>query len=356
MISLIFCGDIIYCPYLKRYTERLDILRVEYEVLFWNRDGRSINESQKNYYCYNKVSPEDLGKKQKLLDFYGFRKWVIKHIHDSKSSGLILLSTLSGMLVSDLAGKYRNRYIFDIRDYSFENLKVFRAVESHVIANSFFTAISSEGFREFLPPHDYIIAHNFDRREIKAGVEFHKQDTPINFVWNGTVRYLGFQKQYIKALMNDERFRIIYHGSGQELEAFRQYVSDIGANNVFFTGTYDNANKAMLLKDASVLNNCYGGNYGDALKYAVSNRFYDGLIYRIPQLVEPGGYKAELVKKYDVGIPIVPSEHFGDWLYQYLQSIKKDEFERKCEIALEKVLSDDDKYIQSIDQFIKTMG
>ena len=288
MISVIFCGDIKYCPYLNRYTERLEILGMDYEVLFWNRDGRTL-QLPKNYFWYDKISPETLGRKKKLIDFYGFRKWTNARIKKNKSDGLILLSTLSAVMLFGHLRKYNRKYIFDIRDYSFENLALFRIIEKRIIKNSYFTAISSEGFKAFLPTYDYILAHNFNRKDLKTRTHFNKSVDTINFVWNGTVRYLGFQKQYIDALKNDDRYKITYHGSGMELKEFKAYVKKIGAKNVEFTGSYNNEDKPLLLENASVLNNCYGGNYGDALKYAVSNRFYDGLIYRIPQVVEPGG-------------------------------------------------------------------
>ena len=131
----------------------------------------------------------------------------------------------------------------------------------------------------------------------------------------------------------------------------RTYCEEKEIKNVEFTGPYDNARKYELLKNAHVLNNCYGGNYGDELKYAVSNRFYDGLIYRIPQVVEEGGYKASLVSGFEVGMPQDADETFADKLYEYYMSIDEEAFNANCERAIEEIIKEDDVYVSKIHEF-----
>lgn len=351
MITLIFCGDLKYCPYLSRYTERLKDKREPYEVLFWNRGDFTLNISQE-YFYYDSPSAENLNKVYKLIDFLKFRSWIKEHISKSKPDKLIFLSTLTGILLCDLIKKYNHRYIFDIRDYSYENISLFRRAEKKLIDNSFFTAISSEGFTAFLPQHKYIIAHNFNRNELINNIKFIKYQTPLKIVWNGTVRFFDFQKNYIEALKNDERFLMIYHGAGTDLDKYKEYCKINNIKNVVFTGPYDNKDKNKLLQGAAILNNCYGGRDGDQLKYAISNRFYDGLIYHIPQLVEPHGYKASTTKKKAVGISLKADKRLADKLFEYYMNLPPDMFDASCESTLEEIIEEDDEYITNIDSFI----
>lgn len=351
MITLIFCGDLRYCPYIKRYTERLDKKGHKYEVLFWNRAGLRL-DLPKNYYCYNIPSSESLDKLKKLIDFWGFRKWVISHLKTHSCDGLILLSTLTAVLLSNKLKIFSHRYIFDIRDYSYENIRFFRIIESTIIKNSFFTAISSKGFKKFLPKYDYVIAHNFNRNEIPDLHYWTKKEFPLKLVWNGTVRFFDFQKHYLDELKNDNRFIMVYHGTGTDLEKYKKYCEKENIKNVEFTGAYDNKDKEKLLKDAAILNNSYGGREGDELRYAVSNRYYDGLIYRIPQLVEAEGYKASITESNKVGIALDANGYFADKLASYYVSINEIEFNQDCEAALDLVLNEDNNYINSIDKFI----
>lgn len=353
MVALVFCGDLKYCPYISRYIERLDKLNSEYCVLFWNRSGVTL-DLPNNYFYYAKSSDLNNGKIQKMLDFIRFRKWVLGKIKDISPNKIIALSTLTGVLLGSKLYKNRVPYVFDIRDYSYEHIRLFYQIEKKVISHSHFTAISSKGFKEFLPVHDYVIAHNFNRNDIKNNAKFSRFEKPIRFVWNGVIRYFEYQKQYLDALKNDERFEIIFHGDGPQLELYKEYCQDNKFENVIFTGSYCNEEKADLLKDAGILNNCYGyvENAGNKLKYAVSNRFYDGMIYHIPQLVEPDGYKPRWAKQAKVGESFVVDQNFADRLYNYYININAEEFDLACDSIMKDVLCEDDEYIKRIDSFI----
>lgn len=355
MISIIFCGDIRYCPYLSRYADRLNKARAEYEVLFWNRGALEL-DVEANYKYYDSPSAEDLGKVRKLFDFWGFRRWVKKQLSRSKPDGIIFLSTLSGVLLWDVAKKYKKKYVFDIRDHSFENIGAFLKTETRIIADSFFTAISSKGFRAFLPDYDYVIAHNFNRNDMVEQFKFVKQKEPYQIVWNGTVRFFDYQKRYLDLFKNDPRFLLVYHGTGTDLEKYKAYCHENGINNVRFTGAYDNRNKKKLVQDAAFLNNCYGGREGDELKYAISNRFYDGLVYHIPQIVEDGGYKAGETKRLGVGLGVEPDKDLPEKLYRYYNALAVDVFDEACRNALKEIIAEDDHFIQKIDEFISVVG
>jgi len=353
MIALVFCGDIKYCPYINRYIERLEKANIDYRVYFWNRSNFELNLS-KHYVYYDKASALTHGKIQKLYDFIKFRKWLIRQLSMNCHERIIALSTLTGVILGKHLYAKKRKYIFDIRDYSYEHIKPFYFVEKKVIENSDFTAISSAGFKSFLPDHDYVIAHNFNRNDIIENFKFRKKSGKINFVWNGVIRYFEYQRYYLDALKNDSRFNIVFHGDGPELDIFKEYCATNGFNNVFFTGSYNNSNKAELLKDAHILNNCYGytQNAGNKLKYAVSNRFYDGMIYHIPQLVEPEGYKPEWANRSGIGVSFLPNEGFADKLYAYYQNLDCTFFDIACDRELEQVVNDDNRYIEMIDEFI----
>lgn len=354
MISIIFCGDLRYCPYLPRYTERMERADCAYEVLFWNRAGLKL-ELPDNYFFYDSASDEAAGKGKKARDFFGFKRWLNDSIRKSKPDGLILLSTLSGVLCVDILKKYTGRYIFDIRDYSYEHIAPFRYVEQGVIKKSYFTAISSRGFQHFLPEYDYVIAHNFNRNEILPGKAFVKRDCPLLLVWNGTVRFFDHQKGYLDALKNDPRFQLVYHGAGTDLATYRAYCQREHIENVVFTGPYDNKNKPLLLQDAAILNNSYGGRSGDQLRFAISNRYYDGLIYRIPQLVEAGGYKGSIVESAGLGLAQDVCQGFADRLYQFYESLDEERFNASCEQTLRTVIREDDIFNERIDWFIASI-
>ncbi len=353
MISLIFCGDLKYCPYIKRYTDRLDAYKIEYKVYFWNRSS-FVMRLPKNYEYFNLNSSLKKNKALKIFDFIKFRKWVINLIKKDKPKKVIFLSTLTGVLLGKYCINHKINYSFDIRDYSYEHIRLFYKIEKKVIEKSVFTCISSKGFEDFLPKHNYVLAHNFNRNDCANKHIFKKRNGPIILTWNGVIRYFDFQKEYINKLQNDERFKLYYHGDGPDYEELKEYVKKNNINNVFLTGPYDNTEKEELLSNSCILNNCYGylNNPGNKLKYAISNRFYDGLIYHIPQLVEIEGFKTNLVLKLNIGINLELTNNFANDLFNYYQTIDENKFNESCDLALQKIIMEDDNYIQAIDNFI----
>lgn len=356
MIALIFCGDLKYCPYIRRYVERLEKMNVQYQVYFWNRSGIELNLG-KNYVYFNSTSNMSKNKFLKFIDFVKFRFWLIKKLKEVNPKKIIALSTLTGVFLGKFLCSLKGKYIFDVRDYSYEHLSFFSKIERRIILNSCFTAISSRGFLEFLPKEKYVIAHNFNRLDVKQNTTFKPTKGKINFVWNGVIRYFNYQIRYLNALKNDSRFELIFHGDGPELDLFKEYCKNNRINNVLFTGAYDNFDKKTLLENAHILNNCYGyvedKDASRKVKYAVSNRFYDGIAFHIPQVVEPFGFKTDWVAKSGVGVSFFPDEHFADNLYNYYKSIDARKFDAACDKVLNEVLAEDDEYVSKIDEFIK---
>lgn len=355
MVSLIFCGDLKYCPYIWRYIERFEANEIEYEVVFWNRSDDRVNFPS-NYKYYDVGS--DLGQNRlyKFFDFFCYRNWLLDYLNNTESDRFVLLSTLTGVMIGRELVKRKVKYIFDIRDYSYEHILPYYVIEKYVISHSFKTVISSAGFKKFLPEnYDYVLAHNFNRNDIDKSKDYHRSYSykKIRIVWNGVIRYFDYQSDIIRALANDDRFEMIYHGDGPELNSFKDFCRSNGIGNVFFTGAYDNKDKMKLLENATIINNCYGykKGAGNKLKYAISNKFYDGLIYHIPQFVEENGFKADLVKQYGVGIALNLKRDIGEQIIEYLNSIDFLKFVNNCNTLLRKVIEEDNCYVQLIDSF-----
>lgn len=353
MIGIIFIGDLIYCPYMEKYEKILTEKKAEYEILYWERAG--IKEKRDpRYIAFEKSSQLNKSKILKLKDFLEFRRWLKNEILKRNYDKLILLSSLSGILIFDLLRKkYKGRYLFDIRDYSYEKIKIYYYMEKRIIQNSMLTTVSSKGFMEFLPPSEkYIFTHNMSLEDCRQKKKFIKTShEKLNFVWMGAVRYFDHQSKIIEKLDKDGRFNIIFHGSGSELELFENFAKEKGLRNVIFTGRYQHADKEKLLEEADILNNSYTIKFGT--KFAISNKFYDGIIYHIPQLVECDCYKAKLLKNYPVGVVLdVCDEGFAEKLYQYYRNIEEDEFNKACDALSEQIVVEEKQCIKAIQDFI----
>lgn len=356
MVGIIFIGDLRYCPYLSKYVNILEEKNIDYEVLYWNRED-AILKDPKNYFSFNLKSRLNRNPIFKIKDFISFRCWLKNKINLTKYEKLILLSTLSGIIISDiLIKKYIQKYIFDIRDFSYENYRFFLKREENLIKNSYSSYISSKGFENFLPiGYKYNIIHNFNKNDLRKGKKFFKKPygSTLNIVWIGAIRYFEHQKKIIDKLCNDNRFKLIYHGTGPQFDIFKKYCNDNNATNVIFTGEYNNNEKYKLLEDADILNNSYNTSKIMEVKYAISNKYYDGLIFGIPQLVEIETFKSEIVESNGVGIALNPQDKkFADELYDYYYEIDEETFNNYCKSEIKKVLLEDEECMNSIKKFL----
>lgn len=354
VIGLIFIGDLKYCPYLSNYTKILEENNIDYEVLYWER-STTDKDIPDHYIPFKYESKLNQSLFSKAKDFLRFRFWLKKRLTSKKYDKLILLSTLSGMIIPDVLKRYTGKYIFDVRDYSYESNSIFKNIESKIIENSYFTAISSDAFRNFLPQSEkYILNHNINLAVNQNRNYTTKMRNTINLVFAGTLRYFEHQKKIIDKLANDNRFNIIFHGTGPEYEQYKEYVETGRIKNMILTGEYSEEAKENLYQEADLLNNSYDNQEGNLeTKYAVSNKFYDGIIYKIPQLVETNSYKEELINKYNIGIALdVNEEKFADLLFDYYQSINVDNFNAETNALYQSIMGEQKKYYKKITDFI----
>jgi len=353
MIAIVFIGDLKYCPYLSLYERELKKGNYEYEVLYWSREGKK--SSNNNYISYNYQSKLDSTNIMKLKGFYKFRKWLLSRMKNKKYKKIILLSTLSGIIIHDfLIKNYKNKYLLDIRDYSYESNRLFKFIESKVIKNSFITGVSSRGFLRFLPESDkYFIVHNHNENQAVEKTWEKKKTGTVNIVWMGALRYFEHQKKLIDALKNDNRFTLYYHGSGSDFEKYKMYVNNLDANNIYITGEYDNENKKSLLKNADILNNNYHNQNQMETKYAISNKFYDSIYYAIPQLVETETYKSKITEEYQLGFSLdFNNENLGDEILMLYNQLSESKFNNNIKKLSKSVNRENNKYLEQINSFL----
>ncbi|CCV65103.1 Putative sugar transferase, fragment [Paracholeplasma brassicae] len=148
MIGIIHLINTEFSPYIKKYTSILDELQLEYEIVFWNR--LNYEYTRKEFVVYNDYTPLETSKYKKALKFMRYRKFVNRILSQKKYSKVIFLTTLTGFLVNTKnLKKYRGKFIFDIRDYTYENNIFFRFFEKKIINYSRITTISSPYFKNF---------------------------------------------------------------------------------------------------------------------------------------------------------------------------------------------------------------
>lgn len=366
MVGIIYPQDIRYCPYLGRYTEALRQAGAPFDLIWWERwetppttplpEAASGAEERHVFSRYSRMDQPPLGK---LGDFAAYSRYVRKVIRERGYERLILLGTMSAMLLGDLlTGRYKKRFILDIRDYSYERLAFYKALEARIVDASALTCISSDGFREFLPKdRPYVLADNFTDGDIAAakGMRFCKKSPgePIRLSYVGFIRYFQENRKILDRLVDDERFLISYHGTGADYDKLLAYQRQRACGRLEVTGYYDfGRDKAALCERADLINNFYPHTLA-IQRLATTNKYYDGLIYHRPQLVSADTFSQKLVEDGGVGCALrIDQADFANRLYDYYHQLDEDAFNQNADLAMEKIRRRDALYRERIADFV----
>lgn len=344
-----------YMPYAKFYLDEVCYEKNEVHLITWNRDcAEDIKLSYNvNIHQFNRFQQDEVKKIKKIMNFIRFRNYAKRIIKNEKFDLLIILHTIPGVLIYDIIKKkYKKHYILDYRDVTFEKFYLYKKIIDKMVINSVATFISSDAFRKILPNCDNIYTtHNLmieslQHRNVKLGLMQKKLPIKIGF-W-GFIRHYNINLQIIKKLANDERFELHYYGREQETAyRLKQYCAMNNIKNVFFHGEYNPQDRYDFIKNIDIIHNVYEND--GTTDYALGNKFYDGIIFYIPQICNENSYMGEIVEKYKVGCTCDPNnQSFLKDIYNYFQNINYEEFKIYCDIALKIILNEYNECKKSI--------
>lgn len=347
-ILLLGFGKIAYMPYMNFYLDTLQGKEIQFELIYWDRDGKPDAEVPPNIakaYKFEAHLEEQLPFKSKLKFFAKYRKFALNVLKNNRYDRIIVLHTTPGLTLLDyLTREYKGRYLLDFRDVSYEYIPIYRKLVGILSKKSAVTFVSSNAFRKFLPTEENVFTiHNYLEDSLNHKMlrkRFPRKRDVIRVSFWGLVRQADVNKKMIDALGNDPRFELHYYGrmqqAGRDME---QYAKTKGYGNVFFHGSYMPADRYEFAENTDLIHNVY--DCGHTMGNAMGNKYYDGIIFGIPQICTEGSYMGEVITERKVGITVsLESQTIADELWAYYQSIHWDDFEAQCNDALKIVLEE----------------
>lgn len=349
-----------YMPYLHFYLDRISLGKHDVHILLWNRDGKEepMPEGKLTYHMFHCLQQDDVGKLLKLGSFWKYRKYAAWVIRQEKPDFIIVLHSVPGVLISDiLFRQYPGKYIFDYRDHTYESFAPFHATVNRLAEASRATFVSSDGFRSLLPKLDKVYtSHNLltdslSHRERKNNAG--KKVIRIGF-W-GMPRHEKLNRRMIRALAGDGRFELHYYGREQAIcVRLKQYAGELAANNVFFHGEYRPEDRYGFQSQVDMLHNIYSNSELPPSRLSMGNKYYDGIIFYLPQICMPGSYMGGRAHKAGVGLCIDPcSQDFADRVWEYYQGLDYSRFMENCDRELDRILKEYHQSAQVICQALE---
>lgn len=356
-IGIIGFGERNFIPYVEVYENELKKANIQYECIFWDRFKDSFVSKNSNEYTVHVRCEPGISKFKKIIPMLKFKQQIEKILRKEQYTHLIVLTTLPGVLIHKILLKqYADKYILDIRDYSYEKYSWYKKIVEKLIASSYFTAISSNGFKRFLPQSDKIITcHNIgnDFPEEKEVVDLkNKEKITIGFV--GGIRYFEENCKLINIFANNPKYQLAYVGRKNldcDLEA---YCEKNVIKNVLFQGDFNNADKLEIYKKIDFINAIYG-NGSLEVTTALPNRLYDGILFKKPIIASKGTYLGEVVDKYKLGIVVNVNdmeELVMNQINMYIRDFNNIDFFRGCNLFSKDVFREQSIFMNKIKVFI----
>lgn len=352
-----FC-NIYVLPYARTYLDSITQNGSECTLLFWDRDGvHGDNDDYPNCkkLVYSKKIAADASRLTKIFCYRQAIGFIRKALRTQSFDGAIFLQTHAAVVCQDILRKeYFKRYIIDIRDYTCENIGVYRGLEEKAIKAAYQTVISSPAYAEFLPKQNYVVAHNYSEfpSELVHAVRerpVKKADEPINITFIGTVRFFDINREVLNLFANDNRFQINYYGTGSEV--LRGYCEENRITNVDFCGSFQPNQTTELYEKTDLINNLYG-NHRNTLDYALSNKLYHSAQFCIPILVCPETYMERVSSQYNMGFVFDVNDNSSpDRLIKWYKEFDRSLMRKGCDEFIDVVKKENVAFYEMIQQF-----
>lgn len=365
-LGIIACVKPSLMPYLDKYRRVLHECAIPYDVICWDRDGTvTAAETGENFHVFRATgwgvprNCTDVPRVLKLIPMAQYRRYVLSLVRQHRYRKLIVLTSLTGTLIYDLLrGKYRNRYIFDYRDCSYEWFWPYAVMMRRLSAASDFTAVSSPGFRRYLPADKLVLCHNNgavpETEEIPAAdpAPFTRPG-PLRISYIGHVRYARMNEAIVRQLANHPRFELQYVGNGAAEAFLHDLVAKLGARNVTFHSRFAPREKPAFFHAADLINNVYG-NASIEVRYALSNRLYESVYFGRPIMTSRQTEMHRVVEAYGLGFGVeLPSDDLAIAIERYVAHFDAVRFQEGCQRFWQEIRHDDEVFRRRLTEFIQ---
>ena len=356
-VGVLMFQNMRYAPFLKMYEKLLSELdNVEYDVIYYERD-RNLGEIKDRHHIAvpwcgrgSLAAP----KYEKLVNFLLYRRNAKKILKQKKYDFIIVLTSFPAVLLGDyLCKNYAGKFVVDIRDYTQERFKLYFKLEERAFSKAAMCVISSPGFVNFLPTIKYYNCHNIDAnvRNIEKPMFEKASGRRIIISYIGSISYETQCKQLINLVVDDDRFEFHFYGNEANGTEISDYVVSLDNPRIKMKGPFLPVEKAGIYANSDLIFNCYG-NDRMLVKYAISNKYYDGAIFRKPLLVSPNTSMAECSREFAYALDLENVNDL-DKLFQWYQSIDENSYLEFAEQLLNKAMEENNIFVSRIKNIIE---
>lgn len=333
-IAIVLPSELQLAPYIHNYISIIKDENVLINYITWSRFSGTSGLKSNEYTYPKKSSSHTL---LKIYDFYKFSQFAKEQLSKQKYDLIIVFSIQLGVFLSSyLKNNYLNRYILDIRDHSLICKFTPRKYLHQLLDGACFNTISSPGFQNWLPKgHAFVVSHNYSQDNKQESLPILEVKKQYSILTIGQIRDYKPNLHIIQQLSNNNKFKVNFVGKGvtSDYDSLVNYVQARNISNVKFYGKYKKEDEYKFILEADFISIYLEDNI--ARNNALSNRFYLGLLFHKPLIVNNTSIHASYVKKYNLGICISESDSLEDEILKFMSKVDKEQFINNCNFLLE---------------------
>lgn len=324
-IAILSAVNIKHMSLISLYTSILDAHGIPYDIIYMDKYGEEEAVGARNVYRFENVIDHGWSRTKKILRHFRFYGYAKKVLERNQYDFIIVWNDVAIVMFGlYLARRWKGKYCLNVRDFNGEDKWYVFRIFQRAVGASAFTTISSEGFKSFLPKHDYVSLYSYNDTllsEMTPRREKREAGKPIRIGFVGAVRFFKTNKPLVDVFKNDSRFELHYHGTGAEEMA--AYAKQVGAENVVCSGTFPIADTKLYLEQTDIVNNMFG-NRRPGQKTLTSIRLFHAAYLHMPILVSADTYMQKITDRFGIGFPVETiDEKLPDRVFQWYQSLEQ---------------------------------
>ena len=353
MIAIVLACEVKAEPPVEVYLEEIRKAKLDYKIICWAPRSSSPIHRNPSGCIEFQFKKRDGSLKSKLVNYWRFRRFLLKQLSLLRPNKLIFIPTQAGILLPKrFFRRNAGRYYFDYRDPGYENYKFYRKRVMNMVNCSFATAISSQGFLQVLEPSDkYVLAHNAYYYETKRST-VRKNEPPFKIVSIGTLRTPEFVWNEIAPFIHDDRFEVHLYGTGDDrtVAFLKERLEKDSIQNVVYHGVFLEEELPAIIDSADALLVYYLSKI-DGL-YHMPDRLYLGLQYVKPMIANSETYCSSFLQNNEIGFGLDPNNPELDELAVFLSSLNPSKIYENCTRCLKQIKTDNETWRMSIVKFL----
>lgn len=338
------------CPYADVYARLFDRNDIDYDIISFNR--KLDKEDTKYHFDYGLSNGS--GALKKLIANLKYCSYVKKVLKNEQYDRLVIFSSQVGLgLLGYLLRYYKGKYIFDYRDISVEQHLMYPFKE--LLGHSFMNVVSSPGFLRVLPhKFKYEICHN-----LNVSIAENAIDENINGGWtigNKHIITIGGIRDYeaninvIDAIKGKDGYSLSFVGRGESSPRLAEYCKRNNITNVSFVGFYKKEEEPGYIKEADFINIFYPRVITHDT--AVSNRFYNSLIFKKPMITTANTTQGDYASNYQVGVALDDCCCLVNKLEEFIQNNDFSQYCERCNMLLEQFIKEQHSFENKVLSFV----